>query len=344
MPLLVDCVSDRSPEGLFAVQLLARDMYGGETYNLLLKAPAVYCLLAWGQAGMEAVAQNALKEPTSKNFSLAFQMLSSVAAAHEPKTIGLFVHDSHLRQSVLNTVSDWNELASAARIELHELMLQIESDAEAGIYVSTSLMGLSVQDPEAIAYLGHALALRTIAVGPQVLSRYEELLTVAGNDESAFQRFLEKHPLLLDSSAFQVWGKPDLHGKLEPDFVIRTYDNSYVIVEIETPNKLLITKRGQLSAATTHAISQVLEYCDYLQTHISDAASVFPGFTTASGLVVVGEESALNSKQKVILRRENESRHNINIVGFDTLADSAIEVMNNVIYGISKTILGTRLP
>ena len=52
-PLLVDCVAARSSEGMVAVKLLARDMYCGITFNLALKAPAAYCLLAWGKGWAE---------------------------------------------------------------------------------------------------------------------------------------------------------------------------------------------------------------------------------------------------------------------------------------------------
>ena len=77
--LLSDCVRAKGTDGMLAVQLLARDMYGGETFNLLLKSPAAYCLLAWRNDGIEALVENALTEPTSKNFSLAFQLLASAA-------------------------------------------------------------------------------------------------------------------------------------------------------------------------------------------------------------------------------------------------------------------------
>jgi hypothetical protein len=76
--LLSDCVEAKNNEGLLAVKLLARDMYGGETYNMMSKGPAAHCLLAWGQSGLEALVENALEEPTSQNFSLAFQLLGSV--------------------------------------------------------------------------------------------------------------------------------------------------------------------------------------------------------------------------------------------------------------------------
>ena len=343
LQLLADCVAVSNSEGMLAVKLLARDMYGGDTFNLELKAPAAYCLLAWGQDGLKALVENALEEPTSKNFSMAFQLLASTAEGHEPQ-IGLFLPDVQLRESVSRAVGDWNNLTLPARSHLHELMLSIEHDADAAISAGTSLMSLALQDQGAIGNLSHALALRSIAVGPRVLATYNDLMAGTDDDESIFQRFLESHPLMLDPRAFQVWGRPDLHGKLEPDFIIRTYDNSYVIIEIETPAKQLVTKQGQLSAHVTHAIGQVLRYQDYLRTHLPAALEAFPEFTPPAGLVVVGRESSLDADQKAVLRSENQSRSDIRIVGFDVLADIAKAVTNNVIHGIPGTIVGERLP
>ena len=342
-PLLAECVAAGNSHGMLAVKLLARDMYGGETLNLKLKAPAAHCLLAWGQDGLEALAENAVEEPTSKNLSLALQLLASTAEGYEPPSTSLWLPDRQLRQAVSRAVGDWKDLASAARHHLHELVLSVEDDDHAALHAGIALMSLAAQDSAATRNLSHALALRSIAVSPKVLQGYEELLSGTDDDESIFQCFLERHPLLLELRAFQVWGRPDLHGKLRPDFVIQRYDNSYVIVEIETPAKLMVTKNAQLSAGTTHAISQVLEYQNYLNSHSSAAAEVFPHFSNASGLVVIGRESSLTSDQKEFLRMENQSRHNISIVGFDRLAETAAAATNNVIHGIPRATVGGRL-
>ena len=344
VPLLADCVAAGSNEGMVAVKLLARDMYGGETFNWELKAPAAYCLLAWGQAGLRALVENALEEPTSKNFSLAFELLASTAAGYGPKSIRIWLNDNQLREAVSLAAGDWKNLASAARSRLHELVLSIEDDEDAALYAGTSMIGLAIQDPGATSNLIHALALRSVAVGPRVLAHYNELITGTGDNEAIFQRFFERHPLLLDPRAFQVWARPDFHGRLEPDFVIRTYDNNYVIVEIETPAKLLVTQQDQLSADATHAIGQVIRYREYLRTHLTAASDAFPGFTPPAGLVVVGRESSLDAEQKDVLRAENQSRPDIQIVGFDTLVDTANAVTSNVIHGIPGVIMGTRLP
>ena len=344
LPLLLDCIAARNSEGLLAVKMLARDKYTGDSLDLLLKAPAAYCLLAWGQAGLQALVENALEEPTSKNFSLAFQLLASTAEGHEPETKAYWTTNRQLRAAVSDAVRDWSGLATSSRSYLNELVLSIENDDDAARYAGTSLFIMSVQDHSATKNLCHALALRSIAVGPRVLATYHKLMAEKDKDEPTFQHFFEAHPLLLDSRAFQVWGKPDLHGKLEPDFVIRRYDNSYAIVEIETPAKLLITKKGQLSAQATNAIGQVLEYREFLLNHLTAAKQAFPKFGTPSGLVVVGLESSLDVRQKDVLRSENQSRSDIRIVGFDALAINAKAITSNVVHGIPGAIAGMRLP
>ena len=343
-PLLADCVAAGDSEGLLAVKLLACDAYGDSSMSLVAKAPAAYCLLAWKQTGLDTLVEVGLDESDSGNFMLALELLSCAAEGQEPQMMRSWLSDNQLFEAVSHSVGNWMDLASEARSHLHELVLSTEDDRHLTLWGGISLMNLSTRDSYAAKNLIHALALRSIAVGPRILAQYSRLMAEEGNNEPLFQSFFQRHPLLLDPRAFQVWGKPDFHGRLEPDFLIRTYDNNYVVVEIETPAKRLITQNGQLSAYATHAIDQVLEYQDYLRNHSKAARKIFPHFNTLTGLVVVGLESSLNAKQEDVLRRENQSRSEIRIVGFDVLADTANAVTRNVIHGIRETIQGARLP
>ena len=344
LSLLADCVNARDGDGLLAMKLLAGNQFESDPTNFQRRGPAAYCLLAWGQAGLKALVENALEEPNSKNTTMAFHLLATIAEGREPQSISWWVSDDHLRESVSSAVGEWVNLAAAARSHLRELMLSMESDQFAAIYAGSALFRLAVQDDGAIRNLIPALALRSIAVGPKVIAAYNELVAGTGDDESIFQSFLEKNPLMLDPRAFQVWSQPDFHGKFRPDFVIRTYDNNYVIVEIETPAKLLVTRQNQLSADATHAISQVLQYREYLRTHLAAASEAFPGFTPPSGLVIIGDESSLDAGQQAALRAENQTRPDIRIIGFDTLSKTANAVTSNVIHGIPGVIMGKRLP
>jgi hypothetical protein len=65
--LLTDCVEAGTVEALRAVQMLFEDMYGGFTFNYELKAAAAWCLMQWGETGLEALLEGAYRTPKSKN-------------------------------------------------------------------------------------------------------------------------------------------------------------------------------------------------------------------------------------------------------------------------------------
>ncbi|HEY9632770.1 MAG TPA: Shedu anti-phage system protein SduA domain-containing protein [Coleofasciculaceae cyanobacterium] len=331
--LLLDCVNSKSVEGLVAVKRLARDMYEDYTFNKTLKAPAAYCLLAWREEGLKALVENALEENTSKNFSLAFALLASLTTGSPPPLIISFLKEPTLLQAVEDAVGDWSKLAVSAQEHLNEVAMSIPDD-DVALFTATGFLQLGLTDFVAVKHLTLALSRRWISVGPSVLKSYEQLLSEQADNEPAFQAFFERNPLFLDPMAFNVWTQPDFHGQKEPDFVIQRSDNSYVVVEIEVPSKPLMTKGNQLSADATHAITQVLEYRSFLLERFSDASMTFPNFSVPTGLVVIGMEQSLNSKQLSALRRENEIRHgSITVVGFDALAAKAEAISRNMMYG-----------
>jgi hypothetical protein len=339
-PLILDCVNSRSFEGLVAVKRLARDMYGGMTFNSLFKAPAAYSLLSWRDKGLQTLVENAFEESSLKNFSLAFKILASISAGGTPRELELYLQDTELIKAISNAVGNWSDLTLLAQQHLNKLVMSIEDDDEAILFAATSLMGLTSLDIAAAKHLFLALSIRWSSVGLPVITDYEKLLAEKADDETAFQAFFEKHPLILDPQTLCVWAQPDFHGQKEPDFVIQRTDNTYVIVEIEVPSKPLITKANQLSADATHAITQVLEYRSFLIERFSDASATFPNFNMPKGLVVIGMEEVLTDNQLSALRRENESRNDITIVGFDALGAKAAAISQNMIYGKFTSILG----
>jgi hypothetical protein len=129
----------------------------------------------------------------------------------------------------------------------------------------------------------------------------------------------------------QLWSRPNLHGYKEPDFIIRRTDDSYMVVEIETPAKPIMTKQGNLSAYATQAIGQVLAYRSFLIDRSHALKHHLPRFTVPDCLVVIGLETVLDAKQAAALAVENEARHAVRIVGFDWLRARANAIVNNVI-------------
>jgi hypothetical protein len=309
---------------------MAEHMYGGITFNFELKAPAAWCLVAWGPPGLQALVEMVRRTPTSKNYSLAFQILSTLAAGERLAEMWL---GEDLRQRVDAKVRDWGALFEAAQVQLNEFVLEIPADDDAASRAAAAIQFLSLNRPGAVKALFLSMCARWLSVGSATLAAYQRLLTEFPNDEPRLHGFFEGHPQLLDPMVLDIWSKPDLHGAAEPDFVLRRIDGSYLVVEIETPGKSLTTADNQLSAHTTHAISQTLQYKAFLAERFAQAAATFPNFQSPDCLVVVGLEEGLVDGQKRILRLENDMRAGLRIVGFDWLLRRAQTVAYNVVHG-----------
>ncbi len=330
MPLLHACISAENPDGLRAVQLLAEDMYSGETFNTEVKLSAAWCLVAWEQLGLQTLLEIPESTPNTKNYSIAFQILATLSARERLSTSWVAEETGALIRA---RVKNWDELHRAAGTLLRKLALSIASDEDAAMYAATPLMSLSFGRPAVARSLFLAMCSRWLAVGPNVLSEYRSLLRSASDNEPALQAFFEDHSLLLDATALDVWSKPDLHGAAEPDFLIRRIDGSYLVVEIETPGKGIVTKRNQITAYASQAIAQALRYRAFLVSRSAEASSTFTDFREPTCLVVIGLESELNAQQRSTLRLENENRSSLQIVGFDRLAERAEALANNVVEG-----------
>jgi antiviral defense system Shedu protein SduA len=328
--LLRDCIQARNPEGLFAVQRLYEDMYGDMTFNFELKAPAAWCLLCWGKAGIDALIEGVKRTPSSKNTSLTVQILSTVAAGTDPAF--LFLADD-LKDLVTTALKDTSSLQVFARQRLTEYMLSLSDDVEASEVAAIGFQRLSLLNTQAEASkeLFAALASRWLVVGAPTIARYRRLIADCADDENAFQRFFEDVPQLLDPLCSMMWPKPDLHGAKEPDFVLKRSDGSYLIVEIESPAKRLVTDALQTSAQVTQAVTQAMQYRSFLVDRSAETRVHFPEFRDPECLVVIGIESSLSEDQKRALALDNENRKGLRIVGFDWIAERADRILSNMI-------------
>lgn len=328
--LLRDCVRANDLSALVAVQRLYEDMYGGFTFNFELKAPAAFCLLCWGEAGIDALIEGLKRTPSSKNASLTLQILSAVAAGTEPKFLFL---PADLADLVRESIKANPALTSFARQRLTEYMLSLVDDSEASEMAAIGFQRLSFleNDAKAAKEMFAALASRWLVVGEPTIARYQKLIVDRAEDEKVFQEFFEKVPQLLDPLCSVVWPRPDLHGAKEPDFVLKRSDGSYLIVEIETPAKLLITDALQVSAQVTQAATQAMQYRSFLLERYVEARTHFSEFRDPECLVVIGLEGRLTDPQRRALALENENRKALRIVGFDWLAERAGRILRNMI-------------
>lgn len=330
--LLLRCLEAGTVDALRAVQMMYEDMYGRITFNFEIKAPAALALVRWGAMGLEALVEGAHRTPTSKNQSLVIEVLSKLASFQgEPPVFSSLFGQSELRDAVYSAVSDWNSLVGVGRRLLRDFFLAFADDDDAYMAVGLQFTKEAPFGSLATREIFAALAGRLVSVSVPVIEGFRALIKSYPSKEPRFQAYLEDHPQLLDPMAKAVWPRPDLFGIKEPDFVVERSDGTYLIVEIETPAKRLITSTGQLSAEGNHAVSQVLDYVDYLVQHLPEAQKCFPGMRNPEAAVVVGVEGSLSPGQRRRLVLENHARPAVRIVGFDWLADRAEAIAHNIV-------------
>jgi hypothetical protein len=227
-----------------------------------------------------------------------------------------------------------SQVVRYARKKLTEFVINMPEE-DMHLRISNALQMLSMFPPiggsSPVTELSRALALRTMVIGEPILREFEALIEKAPDHEPSFQKFLTVHPQLIDPMAFQVWPKPDLHGAREPDFVVRRSDDSYLVVEIESPAKPLVTVAGQMSALVTQAEKQAMDYRSFLVRRFADASRYFPQFNEPECLVVIGLEGALTEAQRAALRDVNNHRQRLRIVGFDWLLKRSRALLANLV-------------
>jgi hypothetical protein len=134
----------------------------------------------------------------------------------------------------------------------------------------------------------------------------------------------------MKESATMTWGL-GLLLLANPLWAAATRCTTYLVVEIETPSKLLVTHSNKLSAKATHAVAQATDYASFLVERLLNLRQQLPSFRQPECLVVIGMERDLNPAQARALQIENENRHRLRIVGFDRPVKRAESIVHNVV-------------
>lgn len=317
------------------VEAVARD-----ADDLFVTFPAYAALMAWGAEGMGLMIEIALTHHTVKSKSAALTLFSIAALDGTISSASMFRVAPPI-QKAANAKANSRTMRSDASHALRTLILSLPTE-DLMMPLSQSLIHL-MDRQDVVETLVAALGVKWLRFGPPVLDHYRRLIAESPDDEPAFQAFFCRYPQLLDPMAVQVWSQPDLHGALEPDFVIRRADDSYLVVEIECPGKLLMTKGNQLSSEATHAENQAVEYESFLSERVREARAHFPKYRRADCLVIIGTEAGLNHTQSEALERAKQRRQNVRIAGFDWLEERARALIENVSHGAIDVVTRHRV-
>lgn len=311
---------------------LVKNLYDHkETYSFEEKLLLSNVLLFWGKNGIDCLIQVATENPRFKNINRVLIILSLLANGDFSLKDGYFLPEKILR-SIQQRLREEEDIPAYARTKLIEFLLSFKDETDISISLGTAINSLGISERDhAIKELIAAMGAIHFAVGKKKIKKYENLIRRRA-DEPNFQSFFEENPQFLDPNVIQIWPKPNLGGKYIPDFILRRFDDSYVVVEIETPSKQLLTKASQLSALATQAEQQVINYKGFLIERIRDLQHQFPNFNEPEGLVIIGLENPLLQEQKKALKEINKNRAKLTILGFDKLKERAETITQNVIH------------
>jgi hypothetical protein len=98
---LLPRVRDGGRNALTEIADLARD-----ERELFIKGPAMAAMLCWKKDGIEKIVEIAQANPTSKNLSSAYKLLSATAAGGEINLTLLFLHNDELSTLINDAVAD----------------------------------------------------------------------------------------------------------------------------------------------------------------------------------------------------------------------------------------------
>ncbi len=163
--------------------------------------------------------------------------------------------------------------------------------------------------------------------------------------EEDIQQFLEEHPEILArhlGTGASRWCLPKkrLGSEYVPDFLLAEVSSiglEWLGVELENPNAILFNRRGDPSAALTHAIRQITDWRAWLKDNIDYARR--PRDKNGLGLVdidanlrcyiLIGRRKDLSDMTRARRRQMNQDLR-VNIHTYDWLAEVAEECSRSI--------------
>jgi Domain of unknown function (DUF4263) len=215
------------------------------------------------------------------------------------------------------------ETAEAAQRMLSDIASEAVADVPGALRVLAQVLSEAtmLSDEEGIsdaAIVIRLLSEASIRLTPPMLDDFEALIG-AQRTESHYQKFLERHPVLLDPLAAEIIPHQRLGVEYATDFALRRHDDGWTLVEIERPHDKIFTAGDDFAARFTHAFGQVLDFQQWVDQNVAYARELMPGVAAPRGLLVVGMREPLSSRQANKLRQFADNSRRIEVVTYDEL-------------------------
>ncbi len=335
--ILLHAIKLNNEDALNQVIKLVKDDFGGGTYKWELKSTACATILNWKENGVHKLSQSINADDSFATFTTVIKFLACVAAGSAQSMLHvLFNYDAIKFLKLSSNKFKSDSIKIEAKTRLTEIVKGIEKKDKFPLSILNSLGHWSSEGAQEQVFA--ALVMRWFHLNPLSIEKYFQLINKLNVTEPQCHKFLYSNPYLIDPFYVKIWSKPRFGEKLQPDFVIQAIDNNYTIIEIEDPEKPILTKAGNLSAHTTHAKRQALEYREWIISNKLYSEKNFPALWRPNALVVIGMEGKLTEAQKERLRQENESTEGkLKVIGFDWIYHRAKATFENLLkYGFEQ--------
>jgi len=315
----------------------------GDTEHLAW--PAIISLLMYGQAGISSLRTIALERNSFTAQDSAMTALLCAAqrradvAENRVRFCARYVDsDAYARlvQKIAATCTD-ADISSRAQVELADvfrsLILDSSRHASVGSLLATSMIAFARQDGvnDTSDFLFRLIARSSLKITESMLKDLHDLIHT-DLPEADYQKFFEEHPALLDPMASEIVPRQALGEMWKTDFVIRRFDDEYLMVEIEKPSDVLFTGYPHPSGSLSHALGQIMNWFVWVEDNIAYAQSHgFPHIHSPKGIVVIGRSNDMSKEQTRMLRLMNDligSR--IRILTYDDVDQNARNILHNL--------------
>lgn len=221
----------------------------------------------------------------------------------------------------------------AAKEALYSIIVKCISDSNLFFSLNYVLYGLSVFNDtttkDLVKDIFGAVSRSTLKLSKEIIREFEELINLEKKEED-YQVFFSLNPIFINPLSHEVFNKQKLGDDLITDFVVKTFQNEYLLVEIEKPQDKIFNNRGDFSAKFTHAYNQVLDFILWVDENISYAQKKMPDVVSPNGILIMGRGADLNEKQKLKIRYFNKNSTRITVYTYDDILENANKLYLNL--------------
>lgn len=154
------------------------------------------------------------------------------------------------------------------------------------------------------------------------LSEFEMLIESSNVREESIQGFLKENSWIFGTEYIKVMPKMPLSHNFVVDFLLRRFDGSWEVVELELPTDIIFTTKMNIRAKVTGAIGQVQNAQEFMVKNYAFLKTTENiGVYKPRGFVVIGDR--LSNEERDRLEVINKSYIDVTIVTYRDLLQKA---------------------